>query len=90
VRSVARAAAYLRRTHPHGRRGRPARGLRTATEEHRDVELRTLTSGAAVARLRVATTTPPARRLGMGRTTNDFTVEVFGTQARNCAQYLSR
>lgn len=47
-------------------------------------------SGADVARLRVATTT--RRRAGEESVdkTNYFTVEVFGAQARNCAQYLSR
>ncbi|MDP9259865.1 MAG: single-stranded DNA-binding protein [Actinomycetota bacterium] len=49
-----------------------------------------LPSGADVARLRVATTT--RRRAGEEWVdkTNYFTVEVFGAQARNCAQYLSR
>ena len=56
----------------------------------RDVELRNLPSGADVARLRVATTT--RRRTGEEWVdkTNYFTVEVFGAQARNCAQYLSK
>ncbi len=56
----------------------------------RDVELRNLPSGADVARLRVATTT--RRRTGEEWVdkTNYFTVEVFGAQARNCAQYLHK
>jgi single-strand DNA-binding protein len=56
----------------------------------RDVELRNLPSGADVARLRVATST--RRRTGEEWVdkTNYFTVEVFGAQARNCAQYLSK
>ena|SRR6516164_4572555 len=56
----------------------------------RDVELRQLPSGADVARLRVATTT--RRRTGEEWVdkTNYFTVEVFGAQARACAQYLAR
>jgi single-strand DNA-binding protein len=56
----------------------------------RDVELRNLPSGTDVARLRVATTT--RRRTGEEwiEKTNYFTVEVFGAQARNCAQYLRR
>ena len=56
----------------------------------RDVELRNLPSGADVARLRVATTT--RRRTGEEWVDkpNYFTVEVFGAQARNCAQYLSK
>jgi single-strand DNA-binding protein len=57
----------------------------------RDVDLRALPSGAEVARLRVATTT--RRRTGdneWGDKANYFTVEVFGAQARNCAQYLRK
>ncbi len=56
----------------------------------RDVELRALPSGADVARLRVATTT--RRRSGEEWVdkTNYFTVEVFGAQARHCAQYLHK
>jgi single-strand DNA-binding protein len=56
----------------------------------RDVELRQLPSGADVARLRVATTT--RRRNGEESIdkTMYFTIEVFGGQARACAQYLSK
>ena len=56
----------------------------------RDVELRQLPSGADVARLRVATTT--RRRTGEEwvEKTNYFTIEAFGAQARNCAQYLTK
>ena len=56
----------------------------------RDVELRNLPSGTDVARLRVATTT--RRRSGEEwiERTNYFTVEVYGAQARNCAQYLRK
>ena len=56
----------------------------------RDVELRQLPSGADVARLRIATTT--RRRSGEEWVdkTNYFTVEVFGAQARACAQYLAK
>ena len=56
----------------------------------RDVELRSLPSGTDVARLRVATTT--RRRTGEEWVdkTNYFTVEVYGAQARNCAQYLGK
>jgi len=56
----------------------------------RDVELRNLPSGTDVARLRVATTT--RRRSGEEwiEKTNYFTVEVYGAQARNCAQYLRK
>jgi single-strand DNA-binding protein len=56
----------------------------------RDVELRPLPSGADVVRLRVATTT--RRRTGEEWVdkTNYFTVEVFGAQARSCAQYLGK
>ncbi len=56
----------------------------------RDVELRQLPSGAEIARLRIATST---RRRGgeeWVEKTNYFTVEVFGAQARACAQYLSK
>src|ERR1039458_10791203 len=54
----------------------------------RDVDLRVLPSGADVARLRVASTT--RRRTGEDWVdkTNYFTVEVFGAQARSCAEYL--
>jgi single-strand DNA-binding protein len=56
----------------------------------REVELRGLPSGADVARLRVATTT--RRRSGEEwlEKTNYFTVEVYGAQARSCAQYLRK
>jgi single-strand DNA-binding protein len=56
----------------------------------RDVELRQLPSGADIARLRIATTT--RRRSGEEWVdkTNYFTVEVFGAQARACAQYLAK
>jgi single-strand DNA-binding protein len=56
----------------------------------RDVELKSLPSGTDVARLRVATTT---RRRGGEEwvdKTNYFTVEVYGAQARSCAQYLHK
>jgi single-strand DNA-binding protein len=56
----------------------------------RDVELKALPSGTDVARLRVATTT--RRRTGEEwvEKTNYFTVEVYGAQARSCAQYLRK
>jgi single-strand DNA-binding protein len=56
----------------------------------RDVELRQLPSGADVARIRVATTT--RRRAGEEWVdkANYFTVEVYGAQARACAQYLRK
>jgi single-strand DNA-binding protein len=56
----------------------------------REVDLRVLPSGADVARLRVASTT--RRRTGEDRVdkTNYFTVEVFGAQARSCAEYLRK
>jgi single-strand DNA-binding protein len=56
----------------------------------RDVELRNLPSGTDVARLRVATTT--RRRSGEEwiEKTNYFIVEVYGAQARSCAQYLRK
>ncbi len=56
----------------------------------RDVELRALPSGSEVARLRLATTT--RRRSGEEwvERTGYFTVEVYGAQARSCAQYLRK
>ncbi len=56
----------------------------------RGVDLRGLPSGADVARLRVASTT--RRRTGEEWVdkTNYFTVEVFGAQARSCAEYLRK
>jgi single-strand DNA-binding protein len=56
----------------------------------RDVELRGLPSGAEVARLRVASST--RRRAGEEWVdkTNYFTVEVFGAQARSCAEHLRK
>ena len=56
----------------------------------RDIELRQLPSGADVARLRIASTT--RRRTGEEWVdkTNYLTVEVFGAQARACAQYLGK
>ena len=56
----------------------------------RDVELRALPSGADVARLRVATTTRRRNGEEWVDKTNYFTVEVYGAQARNCAQYLHK
>jgi single-strand DNA-binding protein len=56
----------------------------------REVELKTLPSGTDIARLRVATTT--RRRSGeeWADKTNYFTVEVYGPQARTCAQYVGK
>jgi len=56
----------------------------------RDVELRQLPSGADVARLRLATTTRRRNGEDWIEKTNYFTIEVFGGQARACAQYLSK
>ena len=56
----------------------------------RDVDLRQLPSGADVARLRVATTTRRRNGEEWVDKTNYLTVEVFGAQARLCAQYLSK
>src|SRR5947207_4455191 len=56
----------------------------------RDVELRQLPSGADAARLRVATTTRWRAGEEWVDKTNYFTVEVYGAQARNCAQYLRK
>ena len=54
----------------------------------RDVEHKTLPSGTDVARLRVATTTRRKAGEEWVEKTNYFTVEVYGAQARACAQYL--
>ena len=56
----------------------------------RDVELRQLPSGADVARLRIATTTRRRNGEEWVDKTNYFTIEVFGAQARACAQYLAK
>jgi single-strand DNA-binding protein len=53
----------------------------------RDVELHELPSGAEVARLRVATTARRRNDEEWMEKTNYFTVEVYGGQARACAQY---
>ena len=56
----------------------------------RDVDLRQLPSGADVARLRVATTTRRRNGEEWVDKTNYLTIEVFGAQARACAQHLSK
>ena len=56
----------------------------------RDVELRELPSGADVARLRIATTTRRRNGEQWVDKTNYFTVEVYGGQARACAEYLRK
>ena len=56
----------------------------------RDIELRQLPSGADVARLRIATTTRRRHGEDWVDKTNYFTVEVYGAQARACAQYLTK
>jgi single-strand DNA-binding protein len=56
----------------------------------RDIELRQLPSGADIARLRIATTTRRRNGEEWVDKTNYFTVEVFGAQARACAQYLAK
>jgi len=56
----------------------------------RDVDLRQLPSGADVARLRVATSTRRRNGEEWVDKTNYLTVEVFGAQARACAQYLGK
>jgi Single-strand binding protein family len=55
-----------------------------------DVELRELPSGVDVARLRVARTTRRGRGEEWADKTNCFTVDVYGGQARACAEYLAR
>jgi single-strand DNA-binding protein len=54
----------------------------------RDVELRALPSGAAVARLRVASTTRRRHNDEWVDKTNYVTVDVYGAQAQACAQSL--
>jgi single-strand DNA-binding protein len=56
----------------------------------RDIELRELPSGAEVARLRVASTGRRRNGEEWVDRTNYYTVEVYGAQARACAQYLAR
>ena len=56
----------------------------------RDVELKQLPSGAEVARLRVASSARRRNGEEWVEKTNYFTVEVYGAQARACAQYLAR
>jgi single-strand DNA-binding protein len=56
----------------------------------RDVEHKVLPSGTHVARLRVATTTRRKEGEEWIEKTNYFTVEVYGAQARACAQYLAK
>ncbi len=54
----------------------------------RDVDLRALPSGADVARLRVAFTTRRRHGEEWIEKTSYVTVDVFGAQARACAQHL--
>src|SRR5947209_6142423 len=56
----------------------------------RDVELKQLSSGAEVARLRVASSARRRHGEEWVEKTNYFTIEVYGAQARACAQYLAR
>ena len=56
----------------------------------RDVELRALPSGAGVASLRVAFTTRRRQGEEWVDKANYFSVDVFGAQARACAQYLAK
>jgi single-strand DNA-binding protein len=56
----------------------------------RDVELRALPSGAEVASLRVAFTTRRRQGEQWVDKTNYITVDVYGAQARACAQYLGK
>ena len=56
----------------------------------RDVELRALPSGADVASLRVAFTTRRRQGEQWVDKTNYMTVDVYGAQARACAQYLAK
>jgi len=56
----------------------------------RDAELRELPSGGEAARLRVATATRGRNGEEWVNRTNYFTVEVYGAQARACAEYLRK
>jgi single-strand DNA-binding protein len=78
---------------PTSAKENPMRDIATATLSGnltRDVELRTLPSGTEVARLRVASST--RRRQGEDWVEKSiyFTVEAYGSQARACAEYLSK
>ena len=90
-RDAARAAQYL--ITATAAKETTMRDIATATLSGnltREVELRELPSGAAVARLRIATTT--RRRTGEQWVdkTNYFTVEVYGGHARACAEHLGK
>jgi single-strand DNA-binding protein len=56
----------------------------------RDVELRALASGDAVARLRVASSTRRRHNEHWVDKTNYVTVDVYGAQAQTCAQHLHK
>jgi single-strand DNA-binding protein len=56
----------------------------------RDVEFKQLPSGTEVARLRVASTARRRNGEEWADKTNYFTVEVYGAQARACAQHLGK
>jgi single-strand DNA-binding protein len=88
---VARTADQIIK--PTSAKENPMRDIATATLSGnltRDVELRRLPSGADVARLRVATSTRRRNGEEWVEKTNYFTVEVYGAQARACAQYLGK
>jgi single stranded DNA-binding protein len=73
--------------------GAEPRDIATATLSGnltRDVELRTLPSGAEVAGLRVATTTWRRNGEQWADKTSYFTVDVYGAQARACAEHLAK
>jgi single-strand DNA-binding protein len=56
----------------------------------REVELYELPSGIPLARLRIARTTRRRRGEEWVEKTNHFTVEVYGAQARACAEHLGK
>jgi single-strand DNA-binding protein len=55
----------------------------------REVELHELSSGLEVARLRIASTNRRRQGQQWVEKTNHYTVEVYGLQARACAEHLS-
>jgi single-strand DNA-binding protein len=88
---VARTADQIIK--PTSAKENPMRDIATATLSGnltRDVELRTLPSGTEVARLRVASSTRRRQGEEWVEKSNYFTVEAYGSQARACAEYLSK
>ena len=88
-----RASAPQSQTNTTPVKENPRRDIATATVTGnltREVELRSLPSGAEVARLRVASRTRRRNGEEWVEKTNYFTVEVYGLRARTCAEYLGK